>query len=523
MMLQDLKTDHNYSYQPNLFWMKNIQTHTSFLFSFILFFIYAIIFLIGLIANIFVIVMIIKRRRMRTLTNRFLLNLAISDLIATLVCLPPTAYHYYDKRWIFGEFLCRFVPFMQGTSVAVSIFTLMAVSIDRFIAIHKPIHSKILCTPTRIIVTIVMTWIASLLLMIPLILHHRIVDPFEITLTACAEEWHQNMNARLVYDFILLIVLFILPLTLMTYCYIRISFSLWFIDSNIQTTSSTSTINTGRFSILSDDFQNDIRLNSAQNTRSLCVHYHKTNENNLNRQQLDDYRSLLMPNRQRQQNTILNNNNNTYNHSLNIISRRFSDNNYKSNTNCLQLNKQQRSTSIGQRYSISQYTTGIFRSSVISLQNQNRISNANNPQRRSIFDFEHASRILQSRRRVVKLLITLVIVFFITRLPLNILSIYIDVTSNTYLPDNTYTNITKFGFNEDQVAVYSSYVTNTDKKMFLVLYVNPIFQLFSLSNSAINPLCYCVMSHAVKHIFIRFREKIRRGGNKKASSLTLVQ
>jgi hypothetical protein len=51
---------------------------------------------------------------MRTLTNRFLLNLAISDLIATLICLPPTAYHYYDTRWIFGEFLCRFVPFMQG-------------------------------------------------------------------------------------------------------------------------------------------------------------------------------------------------------------------------------------------------------------------------------------------------------------------------------------------------------------------------------------------------------------------------
>jgi hypothetical protein len=51
---------------------------------------------------------------MRTLTNRFLLNLAISDLLATLICLPPTAYHHYDKRWIFGEFLCRFVPFIQG-------------------------------------------------------------------------------------------------------------------------------------------------------------------------------------------------------------------------------------------------------------------------------------------------------------------------------------------------------------------------------------------------------------------------
>lgn len=104
----------NYSYQPKSYWNQNFQTHTSFVFSYILIFIYAFIFLIGLIANIFVIVMIIKRRRMRTLTNRFLLNLAISDLIATIICLPPTAYHYYDKRWIFGEFLCRFVPFMQG-------------------------------------------------------------------------------------------------------------------------------------------------------------------------------------------------------------------------------------------------------------------------------------------------------------------------------------------------------------------------------------------------------------------------
>jgi hypothetical protein len=105
----------NTSHSSKTFWNQNFQTHTSFAFSFVIIFIYAIIFLIGLIANIFVIVMIIKRRRMRTLTNRFLLNLAISDLIATLICLPPTAYHYYDKRWIFGEFLCRFVPFMQGS------------------------------------------------------------------------------------------------------------------------------------------------------------------------------------------------------------------------------------------------------------------------------------------------------------------------------------------------------------------------------------------------------------------------
>ena len=104
------------SSEANPLWTSNFQSNTSVIFSFLLFFAYAILFLIGFIANIFVIVVIIKCRRMRTLTNRFLLNLAASDLLATLICLPPTAYHYYEKRWIFGEFLCRFVPFIQGTT-----------------------------------------------------------------------------------------------------------------------------------------------------------------------------------------------------------------------------------------------------------------------------------------------------------------------------------------------------------------------------------------------------------------------
>lgn len=77
---------------------------------------------------------------------------------------------------------------------------------------------------------------------------------------------------------------------------------------------------------------------------------------------------------------------------------------------------------------------------------------------------------------------------------------------------------------EDVAAALSSDVTNADKKMTLVLYVNPILQLFSLSNSAINPLCYCVMSHAVKNLITLVRQRLRRRGHKKASpSLPLNQ
>ena len=116
-----------------------------------------------------------------------------------------------------------------------------------------------------------------------------------------------------------------------------------------------------------------------------------------------------------------------------------------------------------------------------------------------------------------------VIVFFITRLPLNILSIYIDITSNTYLPDSTLRNTSKLEPADEAADLYSSHLMRSDKKMNLVLYVNPILQLMSLSNSAINPLCYCVMSHAVKHIFTVIRQRLRRRGQKKASASGVPQ
>jgi preprotein translocase subunit SecF len=417
--------------------------------------------------------------------------------------------------------------------------------------------------------------------MIPLIVHHqRIIDPYDITVTTCAETWQQNMNARLAYDFILLFVLFILPLTLMTYCYVRISFSLWFIDSNGRTSlSASSTTNVARFSTISEDFPqidiNDTRRQSSQKHRPYYIHYHKKYENDSKRkqqkQEKDEYRSLMSstgrkltshrPRRSTTMNdvklksfsittTTTTNAHTITRRSSSLIGRRFGENGYiYNNFNEIQ---QGRQIPIRHRQSTSPYTSGILRTSLTSLQSQNRIigstnlstnghNNNNHHHHRSIVDVERASRFLQSRRRVVKLLITLgkisifsrtklmhsfsslysiVIVFFITRLPLNIVSIYIDLTSHTYIPQSTFSNGTKSETTEDEAAAQT---TNADKKMTLVLYVNPILQLFSLSNSAINPLCYCLMSHAVKNIITLIRQKLRRRGQKKATSIPLTQ
>jgi hypothetical protein len=283
--------------------------------------------------------------------------------------------------------------------------------------------------------------------MTPLIVHHRLVDLLGLKMwKVCAETWQQNMNARLVYDFILLFVLFILPLTLMTYCYIRISFSLWFIDSNTRISLSSSSItNAARFSTISEDFPqidiNDIRRQSSQKNRPYYIHYHKTYENDPKRKQQqqhqnadqDEFHSLLNTSNRPRRSTTINDikpksssitttttitANTTCRRSSSLIGRRFGENGYVNNI------QQGRQAPTRHRHSTSPYTSGILRSSLTSLQSQNRTIGSTslstnghpNHHHRSVADVERASRFLQSRRSVVRLLITLGNLFYFLKI-----------------------------------------------------------------------------------------------------------
>nr|CAI5831527.1 unnamed protein product [Callosobruchus analis] len=51
---------------------------------------------------------------MRTVTNVFLLNLAISDLMLGVLCMPFTLTGALLRNFIFGEVMCKMLPFLQG-------------------------------------------------------------------------------------------------------------------------------------------------------------------------------------------------------------------------------------------------------------------------------------------------------------------------------------------------------------------------------------------------------------------------
>lgn len=75
---------------------------------------YSIIFLLALVGNLLIIVTLVQNKRMRTVTNVFLLNLAISDLLLALVCMPFTLVPVLLMDFIFGKFMCVFIRYLQG-------------------------------------------------------------------------------------------------------------------------------------------------------------------------------------------------------------------------------------------------------------------------------------------------------------------------------------------------------------------------------------------------------------------------
>lgn len=75
---------------------------------------YCLIFLLSVFGNLLIIVVLVVNKRMRTVTNSFLLSLAISDLMMAVVCMPFTLIPNLMGDFIFGAAMCKIVAYLMG-------------------------------------------------------------------------------------------------------------------------------------------------------------------------------------------------------------------------------------------------------------------------------------------------------------------------------------------------------------------------------------------------------------------------
>ncbi|KAI5699826.1 hypothetical protein M8J75_009409 [Diaphorina citri] len=101
---------------------------------------YGTISVLAVVGNFLVIWIVATSRRMQNVTNCFIANLALADIVIGLFAIPFQFQAALLQRWNLPNFMCPFCPFVQCLTVTVSVLTLTAIAVDRHRAILNPLR-----------------------------------------------------------------------------------------------------------------------------------------------------------------------------------------------------------------------------------------------------------------------------------------------------------------------------------------------------------------------------------------------
>ena len=97
---------------------------------------YTLIIGLAVIGNVIVILVIGKQRYIRSVTDLYILSLAVSDLLIATLNMPFQLYFVIANEWLAegatGEALCKFTNYVQGVTIVACVLTLTAIAIDRY-------------------------------------------------------------------------------------------------------------------------------------------------------------------------------------------------------------------------------------------------------------------------------------------------------------------------------------------------------------------------------------------------------
>ncbi|XP_048650906.1 C-C chemokine receptor type 9 [Marmota marmota marmota] len=180
---------------------------------------YWLVFIVGTLGNSLVVLVYWYCTRVKTMTDTFLLNLAIADLLF-LMTLPFWAIAAVDQ-WKFQTVMCKVVNGMYKMNFYSCVLLIMCISVDRYIAVTQAtkaqtwrrtrlLYSKMVCLSI---------WVVAVALCIPEILYSQVQRESDLTICTMVYPRDDSIRLKLTVLTLKVILGFFLPFMVMVCCY----------------------------------------------------------------------------------------------------------------------------------------------------------------------------------------------------------------------------------------------------------------------------------------------------------------
>ncbi|XP_052538432.1 alpha-1D adrenergic receptor isoform X2 [Tympanuchus pallidicinctus] len=148
----------------------------------------AIFILSAIVGNILVILSVACNRHLQTVTNYFIVNLAIADLLLSTTVLPFSATLEVLGFWVFGRIFCNIWAAVDVLCCSASIMSLCIISVDRYIGVKYSLKYPTIMTERKAGVILVVVWLSSMVISIGPLLGWKEPPPPDESICSITEE-----------------------------------------------------------------------------------------------------------------------------------------------------------------------------------------------------------------------------------------------------------------------------------------------------------------------------------------------
>ncbi|XP_050996285.1 C-C chemokine receptor type 8 [Acomys russatus] len=180
---------------------------------------YCILLVLGLLGNSLVILVLVACKKLRSITDIYLLNLAMADLL--FVFSFPFQTYYLLDQWVFGTAVCKVVSGFYYLGFFSSMFFITLMSVDRYLAIVHAVSAIKVRTARVGTALSLAVWLIAITATIPLMVFYQV--SLEDGVLQCFPFFdEQSLRWKLSAHFEINILGLLLPFSVLLFCYTRI-------------------------------------------------------------------------------------------------------------------------------------------------------------------------------------------------------------------------------------------------------------------------------------------------------------